>query len=65
VAVTADCGKQGCQMVPNLANITKNYCFPKTLETVFGNIFYAKFLPFFEIQIANIGKESILHYLSN
>jgi len=52
-------------MVPNLANITKNYCFPKTLETVFGNIFYAKFLPFFEIQIANIGKESILHYLSN
>jgi len=49
-------------MVPNLANITKNYCFPKTLETVFGNIFYAKFLPFFEIQIANIGKESILHY---
>jgi len=43
-------------MVPNLANIAKNSCFPKKLPTFLGNIFYAKFASFFEILIASIGK---------
>jgi len=29
---------QGCQMVPNLANIAKNHCFPKNVP-IFGQYF--------------------------
>jgi len=38
-------------MVPNLANIAKNHCFPKKLPP-----FHTKFLPFFEIPIDSIGR---------
>jgi len=43
--------RQGCQMVPNLANIAKMHCFPKSLPNFFGNIFYCQNLPFFKYQL--------------
>jgi len=33
---------QGCQMVPNLANIAKNHCFPKYLPIFLAIFFNAK-----------------------
>jgi len=38
-------------MVPNLANIAKNHCFPKLLPIFYGNIFNAKNLPFLNDQL--------------
>jgi len=43
-------------MVPNLANIAKNHCFPNHLPTSFGKFFYAKLLPLFEKPIVSIDK---------
>jgi len=63
VTVIADSGKQGCQTVPNLAIYGKKLLF-SNVQT-FLAIFNVKFLPFFEIPISSIGKESMLDYLSN
>jgi len=38
-----------------LANIAKNHCFPKNCQ-LFGTIFNAKRLPFFEMSISSVGK---------
>jgi len=35
-------------VVPNLANIAKNHCFPKNLPTFFGNLFYCQKFWIFE-----------------
>jgi len=40
---------QGCQMVPNLANVAKNHCFAKILPMFFGNIFLMPKFAIFQI----------------
>ena len=41
---------QGCQMVPNLANIAKNHCFPKNLPIFWQYFFMPKHCHFLNIK---------------
>jgi len=41
-------------MVPNLANIAENYCFPKNLPTSVDNRFSVRILPIVEMAIVSI-----------
>jgi len=50
--------------VSNLANISKNHCFPISLAA-FWQHFYAKILTFLKYQLSVLTKESILDYLSD
>jgi len=52
-------------MVPNMANIPKNHCFPKKIANLFGNIFIPKFCHCLKHKVSVLTKQSILNYLLN
>jgi len=43
--------KQGFQVVPNLANIGKNHCFPKNLPIFLAIFLNSKYLPFLKYEL--------------
>jgi len=46
-------------MVPNLANIAKNHCFPKNLPIFYGNMFSCQKFAIFERSIVTVNINKI------
>jgi len=49
-------------MVLNLANITKNNCFPKNMPTCFGNMFTPKFCHSFKYLTLHVSVDKTIHF---